>query len=198
MTHATDLTTLAHWLAADFSNQAQAFANPPFFAHIRVCMRPLPWTLPSGVGLYLEQAYDFMLHQPYRVRMLKLMVVGDRIEIENYTVRDEADFYGAARQPDKLQALTPERLQKSQGCNMWVEWTGHSFKGQVEPGHQCMVVRQDKTTYLDSEFEVDAETMFSLDRGRDPETHEQVWGAIAGPFRFVRLTSFADEVPIVP
>jgi len=31
MTHATDQKTLARWLAADFSNQAQALENPPFF-----------------------------------------------------------------------------------------------------------------------------------------------------------------------
>ena len=34
MSHATDILTLGRWMAADFSNQAQAFANPPFFAHI--------------------------------------------------------------------------------------------------------------------------------------------------------------------
>ena len=43
MTHSTDIVTLARWMAADFSNQAQVFENPAFFAHIRVCMRPLDW-----------------------------------------------------------------------------------------------------------------------------------------------------------
>lgn len=49
-----DLVTLAQWMAADFSNQAQAFENPPFFAHIRVCMRPLPIALLGGISLYVE------------------------------------------------------------------------------------------------------------------------------------------------
>ena len=43
MTHSPDIVTLARWMAADFSNQAQVFENPAFFAHIRVCMRPLDW-----------------------------------------------------------------------------------------------------------------------------------------------------------
>ncbi|HEY9872223.1 MAG TPA: chromophore lyase CpcT/CpeT, partial [Candidatus Obscuribacterales bacterium] len=99
MTHSTDIATLARWMAADFSNQEQAFENPPFFAHIRVGMRPLPLEILSGVGFFVEQAYDYMLNNPYRVRVLKLVVVGDRIQIENYTVKSEEKFYGASRQP---------------------------------------------------------------------------------------------------
>ena len=194
MTHSTDILTLARWMAADFSNQEQAFENPPFFAHIRVCMRPLPPELLSGVGFYVEQAYDYMLNNPYRVRVLKLVAASEHIEIENYTVKQEEKFYGAAREPQRLKALKVEQLEKLPSCNMIVEWTGHSFKGNVEPGKACMVFRQGRNTYLDSEFEIDQDKFISLDRGRDPETHEHIWGALAGPFHFVRWGSFADEV----
>jgi hypothetical protein len=64
MSHSTDLLALSRWMAADFSNQAQAFENPPLFAHIRVCMRPLPLDFFSTVGFFLEQAYDFELNHP--------------------------------------------------------------------------------------------------------------------------------------
>jgi hypothetical protein len=195
MTH-TDITRLACWMAADFSNQAQAFENPPFFAHIRVCMRPLPLELLSGVSFLVEQAYDYMLNDPYRLRVLKLIGQGDRIEIENYTVQDEQDFYGASRDLKRLQQLSGDRLEKLPGCNMIVNWTGHSFKGHVEPGKACMVVRKGKTTYLDSEFEINDQRFISLDRGRDPETDEHIWGSVAGPFEFVRVASFADEVKV--
>lgn len=194
MTHSTDILTLAGWMAADFSNQAQAFENPPFFAHIRVCMRPLPQELLSGVSFFVEQAYDYMLNNPYRVRVLKLVNVGDSIAIENYIVKQEEKFYGASREISRLQALTADQLEKLPGCNMIVEWTGHSFKGTVEPGKGCIVVRKDKRTYLDSEFEIDQDKFISLDRGRDPETDEHIWGSVAGPFHFVRWQSFADEV----
>jgi hypothetical protein len=59
-----------------------------------------------------------------------------------------------------------------------------------------MVTRNDKTTYLDSFFEIDQHKLISHDRGRDPETDEHVWGALAGPFEFVRWASFAEEVPL--
>jgi CpeT/CpcT family (DUF1001) len=194
MTHSTDIATLAKWMAADFSNQAQAFENPPLFAHIRVCMRPLPLEFIDGVSLYLEQAYDFALNQPYRVRVLKFVEVDSHIEIENYKIKQEEQFHGAARDLQRLQTLQTEQLEKMPGCTFIAEWTGSSFKARVEPGKGCIVVRKEKTTYLDSEFEVNEHQLISLDRGRDPETDEHIWGSIAGPFEFVRWASFADEV----
>jgi hypothetical protein len=194
MTHATDIATLARWMAADFSNQAQAFENPPLYAHIRVCMRPLPSGIVSGVGFYVEQAYDYMINSPYRARVLRLVEHEGHIEIENYLLSDEKSFYGASRDVERLTSLSADHIQRMEGCNMIVEWTGHSFKGNVEPGKACMVVRKGRTTYLDSEFEIDGEKFISLDRGRDPDTDEHVWGSIAGAFHFVRWQSFADEV----
>lgn len=194
MTDSTHIVTLARWMAADFSNQEQAFENPPFFAHIRVCMRPLSPELLSGISLYVEQAYDYMLNNPYRVRVLNLIEAGSHIEIENYTIKQSEQFYGASRETDRLLALSCDRLEKLPGCNMIVEWTGHSFKGKVEPGKGCIVVRKGKTTYLDSEFEIDQDKFISLDRGRDPQTNEHIWGSVGGPFHFVRWNSFADEV----
>ncbi len=196
MTHSTDIATLARWMASDFSNQQQAFDNPPFFAHIRVCMRPLPIDLLSGVSLYVEQAYDFMLNDPYRVVVYKLVDAGDHIELENYKIKDAEKFYGASRDIERLKGLEQKDLEKFCGCNFIVEWTGHSFKGGVEPGKSCIIFRKGQNTYLDSDFEIDGEKFFSRDRGRDLETDEQIWGSVAGPFHFVRLQSFADEVKV--
>ncbi|MEO1185974.1 MAG: chromophore lyase CpcT/CpeT, partial [Cyanobacteria bacterium J06636_27] len=154
MSNSTDIASLARWMASDFSNQEQAFENPPFFAHIRVCMRPLPVELLSGVSFYVEQAYDYMLDDPYRVAVNKLVDAGDHIEIENYRVKDAEKFYGASRNLERLQALQPSSLEKLPGCNMIVEWTGHSFKGVIQPGKSCIVFRKGQNTYLDSDFEI--------------------------------------------
>ncbi|MGL5940534.1 MAG: chromophore lyase CpcT/CpeT [Waterburya sp.] len=194
MTHSQDVTTLARWMASDFSNQEQAYANPPFFAHIRVCMRPLPYDLLDGTSLFLEQAYDFMLNQPYRLRIIKLNVVGDRLELENYKVKEQEKFFGASRNLDLLQTLTADQIEKMTGCDMDVTWTGNSFKGEIKPGKACIVERKGKVTYLDNSFEIDGHKLVSYDRGRDPETDELVWGSVAGPFEFFPVASFADEV----
>ncbi|MBD2433207.1 MULTISPECIES: chromophore lyase CpcT/CpeT [Fischerella] len=196
MTSSTDIATLARLMAADFSNQEQAFENPPFYAHIRVCMRPLPLELLSGVSFFVEQAYDYMLNDPYRMRVLKLLTTDKHIIIENYTVKEEQRFYGASRNIELLKTLTADDLEKLPGCNMIVEWTGNGFKGKVEPGKACIVFRKGYKTYLDSEFEINEEKFISLDRGRDPETDEHIWGSVAGPFHFVRWQNFADEVKV--
>ncbi len=185
---------LARWMAADFSNQAQAWDNPPFFAHIRVAMRPLPIELLDGISLFLEQAYDIALNEPYRMRVLKLVPRDELIEIENYLVTDEAEFYGAARQPTRLAKLTADRLTKLEGCSHLVERKENCFYGYVQPGKQCIVNRNGQDTYLASTFEIDADRFSSLDRGCDLETDQRVWGSIAGPFEFVRTASFADEI----
>ena len=190
----TDIKTLARWMAADFSNQEQAYENPPFFAHIRVCMRPLPTELLGGTSLFLEQAYDFMLEQPYRLRVLKFKIVEDVIELENYKVKEQELFFGASRDRDRLKKLTPEMIEKMDGCDMTVEWKGSSFHGQIKPGKACIVERKGKITYLDNSFEVDGSQLISYDRGRDPQTDELVWGSIAGPFNFKPINSFAEEV----
>ena len=194
MSHATDISTLLKWMAADFSNQAQAIENPPFFAHIRVCMRPLPSSFLSGNCLYLEQAYDFMLGQPYRVRVLRFLPQDEHILLENYTFKEQDTVIGAARDLDKLASLSEEHIEKMPGCDMTVRWTGHSFIGKVVPGKNCIVVRKGKTSYLDNEFEITDNQLISYDRGRDPETDELLWGSVAGPFEFEKRERFDHEV----
>jgi hypothetical protein len=194
MTHSTDIKTLARWLAADFSNHEQAYANPPFFAHIRVCIRPLPPEILDGTSLFLEQAYQYALNTPYRLRVFKLEIVEDRIELYHYSVKDKEKYYGASRDLDRLQTLSVEQLEPMPGCDMDVIWTGKSFQGKIKPGKGCIVVRNDRETYLDNSFDVSEDKLISFDRGLDPITDEQVWGSVAGPFEFERRTSFADEV----
>ena len=194
MTHSTDVKSLARLMAADFSNQAQALANPPFFAHIRVCMRPLPHSLLDGTSLFLEQAYDFLLGQPYRLRVFKINIVDDRLELEHYKLKEEEQFYGASRNPDQLQELTFDHLEKMDGCDMIAEWKGVHFHGYIKPGKACIVERKGKKSYLDNSFEINSHKLISFDRGRDPDTDELVWGSIAGPFHFTRVDDFSHEV----
>ena len=194
MSHATDTSTLLKWMAADFSNQAQAIENPPFFAHIRVCMRPLPPSFLPGNCLYLEQAYDFMLSQPYRVRVLHFLPQDDHILLENYSFKQQDTVIGAGRDAEKLAKISIDQIEKMPGCDMTVRWTGHSFIGKVVPGKNCIVVRKGKTSYLDNEFEITDNKLISYDRGRDPETDELLWGSVAGPFEFEKRQRFAHEV----
>ena len=118
----------------------------------------------------------------------------NRIELENYKVKDQEKFYGASRNPDLLSTLTADHVEKMAGCDMDVTWTGNSFKGEIKPGKACIVERNGKVTYLDNSFEINDKQLTSFDRGRDPETDELVWGSVAGAFEFSPLESFGAEV----
>ncbi|MDX2254713.1 MAG: chromophore lyase CpcT/CpeT [Pseudanabaenaceae cyanobacterium bins.39] len=191
-----DVSVLAKWLAGDHSNWQQAIDNPPFFAHIRVGIRPLPQPITEdGVWLFLEQAYDFELHHPYRTAVLNITYQNDRIEMINYRLHNAEMFFGASRDRDQLQKLDINAIAKLEGCTQWVyRADAHTFKGTVEPGKKCCVNRKGIDTYLSIEFEVTETTYSSLDRGYDLVTDERVWGSIAGAFQFSKTTSYSHEI----
>ena len=84
---------LAGWMAGDFSNYQQSFADTKNFAHIRIFFRPLPFDFFGGIGFYSEQTYDYDLWTPYRQGVHKLVEQGEEIYIENYSLKD-AYLYG--------------------------------------------------------------------------------------------------------
>ena len=65
----------------------------------------------------------------------------------------------------------------------------------MEPGCRCLVKHKDRTTYLVSSFVLNPEGMDTIDRGYDPDTHEHLWGSIAGAFRFPRTADWVEEIP---
>lgn len=194
LSHA-DLEQMACWLAGDFSNQEQAWENPPFFAHIRVGYHPLPPELLTGIGFYVEQAYAGHLEEPYRSAVAELRISEARIRIHNYRLLDPQRWSGCLRQePERLQQITGADLTYLPGCDVIVERRGESFWGESEPGCGCCVHRQGRSTYLQTQLQLSAAEFCSHDRGFDPETHEQVWGALAGPFRFRKLQDWASHL----
>ena len=198
LTNPNDVYILAQWLAGDHSNWEQAIDNPPFFAHIRVGIRPLPNPITEdGVWLFLEQAYDYELHHPYRTAVLHLIYQNDRIEMINYRLKNAETFFGASRDLDRLVSLDADAIAQLEGCTQWVQRADqHTFKGAVEPGKKCCINRKGVDTYLTIEFEVTENTYSSLDRGYDVVTDERVWGSIAGAFEFAKKFSYSNEISL--
>lgn len=190
------LLTLARWMAGDFSNREQAFREPAFFSQIRVCHRPLPYTCLNAIAFYVEQAYDVFLDDPYRMRVIALVPRPEDIYVINYNMTDPSKFRGACREPERLKSLRSEDLIPLDGCSMILKPVGGGFRGQVEPGKACKVFRKGKDSYLISAVEFREGMFFSLDRGYDPATDQQIWGSLGGPFEFYRRVDFSSEVPM--
>jgi hypothetical protein len=189
----SSLSRLVRLLSGGFSNQQQAFENPPLYAHILVKMRPLP-QLAAG-SLLLEQSYAINPAAPYRIRVLRPERQGDALVIHNQAVIDEQRFWGAVDDGQRRGRIQAEDLRPLEGCSYRVKEVGEGFIGEVEPGCRCLVERKGTTTYLVSRLELDAHGMRTIDTGHDPSTHAQVWGSLAGPFEFSRTHDYSEEIP---
>jgi CpeT protein len=194
LAQANDLITLACWMAGDFSNAQQARENSKDYAHIHVFFRPLAFDFFNGIGLYSEQVYDYDLWKPYRQGVHRLVDQGDRIYIENYSLKNALYYAGSGRNLDILKTITPECIERRHNCSMVFTREGDHFMGAVE-GNQCLIEKNGCQTYLHSYVKVTETTWVSLDRGLDINTHEQVWGSAFGPLQFQKRESFAHEVP---
>ena len=194
--YSSDLMTLAHWMAGDFSNQKQAYENPRDYAHIHVFFRPLAFDFFSDIGLYSEQVYDYDLWTPYRQGIHRLIDKEDHIYIENYSLIVPVLYAGAAREPAILKTITPDCIQRRQHCSMIFKREGEKFIGSVEPGNLCRIEKNGCQTYLVSDVEITASTWNSLDKGLAVDTNEQVWGSEHGSLKFEKRESFAHEIAV--
>jgi hypothetical protein len=190
---ASAYTRLLRQLCGSFSNQHQAFENPPLFAHILVTYRPIV-QLPPG-SLLLEQSYAISPSTPYRIRVLRPELRNGQLLILNQALREEKRFWGACQDPSLRARIQPEDLLPLPGCDYVVREQGDGFVGEVEPGCRCLIERKGHTAYLVSEFALSPTGMRTIDRGHHPETHEQLWGSLAGAFEFERTHDHSDELP---
>lgn len=189
----SSLERLVRMLSGGFSNQDQAFENPPLYAHILVKFRPLAQLEPGS--LLLEQSYAINPAAPYRIRVLRAERQAGQLVIHNQALIDDQRFWGAVDDPERRSQIQASDLRPLQGCAYLVQEEGEGFIGEVEPGCRCLVERKGATSYLVSRLELNPTGMRTIDRGHDPQTHEHLWGSLAGPFEFARTDDYSNEIP---
>ena len=102
-------------LSGSFSNQQQAFDNPPLYAHILVRFRLAPQLAPGS--LLLEQAYAIAPNEPYRIRVLRPWICPERgLVILNFNIKDGQRFGGAVEDPERIAEIQEEDLLLLEGC----------------------------------------------------------------------------------
>ena len=189
----SSLERLVRMLSGGFSNQDQAFENPPLYAHILVKFRPLSQLKPGS--LLLEQSYAINPAAPYRIRVLRAERQAGQLIIHNQALIADQRFWGAVDDPERRSQIQASDLRPLQGCAYLVQEEGEGFIGEVEPGCRCLVERKGATSYLVSRLELNPTGMRTIDRGHDPQTHEHLWGSLAGPFEFARTDDYSNEIP---
>ena len=180
-------------LCGEYSNQQQAFDNPPLYAHIFLRYRPLPQLTPGSI--LLEQTYAVDPSNPYRLRMIRAEEQpSGAIKLWNHTFRDPSRFAGATFDPDLRLAIQATDLISLDQCHYPVLEQEDGYHGAKEPGSQCIVRRDGEDTVLVSSFHLQGDTLATLDRGHDPNSNERCWGSVAGPFKFKRSQSWTAEM----
>lgn len=199
-----ELIALAKYMAGEFDNREQALAEPAWYVHLCLWQRPLPVPLFSepSIALFAEQANVLNLDKPYRPRIVQLRHSpsgAGLLEAQYYMLRDIAAFQGAGSNPDLLEKLTSEQIQLLPGCKLSITvqdlgTKGYCFRASLPAGTPCCFAYEGQNYQVDLGFEAAAETFLSYDKGISPKTGKAIWGALMGPFKFVKRQDFASEV----
>ena len=181
-------------LCGEYSNQTQAFDNPPLFAHIFLRYRPLAHLAPGSI--LVEQTYAVDPSNPYRLRVIRAEEAGNgTIKLWNHIFKEPATFKSATFNDECRKSIEHSDLISLDQCHYQVVYNDNVFKGSLEPNSQCIVPRDGKDTLLHSTFSLDRDCLKTLDRGLDLVTKERCWGSIAGEFRFEKIKNWASELP---
>ena len=179
-------------LCGEYSNQQQAFENPPLFAHIVLRYKPIEHLEPGSI--LLEQTYAVDPGNPYRLRVIRAEESEEGvIKLWNHMIRDPQRFARATLELQNRQLIKSSDLIALDQCHYQVTEKEDGYHGEIEPGSRCIVKRNGKDTILFSSFHLQGEALSTLDRGLDPITDERCWGSIAGEFRFRRTASWEPK-----
>jgi hypothetical protein len=193
---------LGKYLAGEFDNQKQALAEPAWYVHLRLWMRPLPLLWEDSITLFAEQASVVNLDQPYRPRVLRIrqnQTKAQQLQVEYYMFSDISAIKGAGHNPKLLKQITPDKLEFLPDCTLNVQLElispeKYCFQTTPASDRPCRFCYQGNTYQVFLGFRVSAEELQTYDRGIEPETGKAIWGALLGPYRFRKIEDFSNEL----
>ena len=200
MTFSPELIALGTYLAGEFDNRQQALAEPIWYVHLRLWLRPVALFCFDSLTLFAEQANTVKLDQPYRSRIIRLRQLQTNpvsLEVQYYMFKNLKTFQGAGSQPELLKAITTEDLEFLPSCSMKinVERKGDSyeFSSFPKPDQHCCFTYEGQTYEVYLGFEVNATQLQTYDKGIDPKTGSATWGALLGPYRYEKIKDFSFD-----
>ncbi len=176
------LEEVAALLSGRFDSVDHAREDPQYFEiSLRVCAAEAP-SMGSHV-LYVEQAVMGSLDEPYRQRLYVLEQEGERVRSVVWAFEHPERLVGwcdALLRPEVEEALPVLRP----GCAVTLERQAPQHWAGGTEGARCLSSLRG-ATYASAEVELWADRLESWDRGYGGDG-AQVWGATAGPYRFLR------------
>jgi hypothetical protein len=177
------LAHAASLMTGHFDSREQARTDAGYMP-ILLSMQPL-WEGrdPDARWLYVEQATAESPDKPYRQRVYRLSLSDAGEVVSEVFALDEPERYIRGWETGALAALTQDRLQRRSGCEVYLQPVAGGFRGATR-GQACESTLRG-ARWASAEVDLDAGGLRSWDRGFDTDGR-QVWGAIAGPYRFKR------------
>jgi hypothetical protein len=197
-----ELITFGQYLAGEFENQRQALAEPIWYVHLRLWLRPVPLFREDSIVLFAEQASIVNLDQPYRPRLWRLtQAESGELQVRHYMFNDLKSVQGAGRNPDILGKIGLEDLTFLPTCNLEVKVNNlgenqYQFIAQPPPEQRCQFTYEGKTYQVALGFEVTSNGLKTYDKGIDPSTGKGIWGALLGPYQYEKKRDFSAELAV--
>lgn len=192
------LISLSNYLTGEFDNREQAIAEPAWYVHLRLWHRPVSLFQEDSYTLFAEQANVLKLDQPYRQRLIRLQAIDSSeagLHAQYYAFKDPSRAKGAGQTPALLQTLTLDEIEALPGCLLSIQQAGvepaSRFVATPPPDCRCYFSYQGETRQVVLGFEASAQEFFSYDKGVEPDTGKALWGAIMGPYQFIKRTGFS-------
>ncbi|AFZ43668.1 protein of unknown function DUF1001 [Halothece sp. PCC 7418] len=192
---------LAQWLAGEFSNESQALSQPAWFVNLKLWHRPLPVSIDGNYALFAEQAPALKLEQAYRQRIFVIQPATETkpMTVQYYAFKEHQKWRGAGMNPQILDSLRLQDIEKLPGCALEVITTENKFSAQPFPNSVCQFYIQGNLCQIELGFAVTSQEFFSSDKGIDPETQKPIWGALIAPYQFQKMQGFSvsETLPVM-
>lgn len=175
----------AEWMAGNWSSAAQAAGDPNYY-DVRLHIVRIWPDRTDGPWFYVEQAMADTQDVPYRQRVYHLIdAPGDACESVVYELPgDPLAFAGAWRDPTRMNAMDPTLLEPRMGCSVTLRRAADGTLAGGTSGDGCTSNRRG-AAYATRQVTAAPTLLLSWDRGYDA-AGKQVWGAVTGPYRFVK------------
>ena len=165
-----------------FDSSAQSQENSTYYdVSLQACSVSIEGI--ATPALYIEQALSEQLNSPYRQRVYILHQLDEiTVSSEIYEIDPPEDYIGSCGE-NEVRTVSFDSLTLKEGCEVVLEWNGEGFVGETQV-NTCKS-DMDGASYATSVVETTETMISSWDQGWN-SNDQQVWGAVDGPYIFLR------------
>ena len=173
---------LAEQLSGRFDSSEQSESDYSYYSiQLLGCAVDAPEL--GDTVLYIEQASLDSLSSPYRQRLYVLEQLSETEAVSTiYSLKNPARFIGLCSE-EEVGYFTAGQVELREGCDVYLNYQDDGFTGATEIGTCSSDLNG--ASYATSIVTTSANKIESLDQGFD-ENGTQVWGAVDGPYLFIR------------